>query len=324
MTVRQEEREPALQFSLLRRMRYRTRLVVVGLFALAGLALQIAFLSFWAGFPCLLAAVICSWVAGFDNKLDKRSFHHDVAWETAPFDRLATIRKLDRAGRRWDTSALDVTNLLGGLIFGLLLVGALLLATAVSHYVSERAGIIVGGDAVLLLLSQWFSGMRARFRQADLMVKVDHVLEVMEPLRREVEGHGELRVQLLMRGKDDQRVPGDLKLSVQVPEAPAHFLGVQAQIVLNRVQGTPYPYFYAVVLAREGHGLFEDVAKVALPRKVILETQSQKDVDVAILRQRTTRTSGYHTRAPVSRRILRTALEIAAVHLARTAALDSS
>ena len=120
----------------------------------------------------------------------------------------------------------------------------------------------------------------AGHRQADLVIKAEHALAVMRTMRADVEKEGELRVQLRMGGKTDDRAPTDLKLSIQYPEAPAHFLGVQAQIVLNRVQGRPYPYFYAVVLAREGHGLFAAAKRVQLPGSVIREKKSQGDVEV--------------------------------------------
>ena len=311
MTLRTEALEPALQFSLLKRLSYRRRLLIVALLAAAGLALQVSFLSFWAGLPFLLAAVICSWVVGFDNKLDKRGFHHDVAWETAPFDRVATILRLDRAAHRWDFSLLDISNPMGCGIFLAGLLGAILLAFLAAARAGQPAAMIVGGDMVLLILAQWFSGMRSRFRQADLVIKAEHALAVMETMRDEVEKDGELRAQLRMGGKGEQRAPSDLKLSIHYPEAPAHFLGVQGQIVLNRVQGRPYPYFYAVVLARQGHGLFAAAKKVHLPGGVIRETKTQKDVDVVIVRQQTTKTSGYHTKPEVSCRILRTALEVA-------------
>jgi hypothetical protein len=311
MTQRTEALEPTLQFSLFKGASYGRRLLIVGLLAAAGLMLQIVFFSFWAGAPFLVAAVIGSWVVGFDSQLDKRSFHHDIAWETAPFDRVATILRLDRAGRRWDFSLLDISNPMGCGIFLAGVAGAAVLVLYAATQASPAAAMIVGGDFGLLILAQWFSGMRSRFRQADLVIKAEHVVAVMRTMREEVEKEGEPRVQLRMGGKDAQRAPSDLKLSVHYPEAPAHFLGVQAQIVLNRVQGRPYPYFYAVVVTRQGHGLFAAAKSVELPDGVILETKSQKDVDVAIVRQRTTRTSGYHTKPNVSCRILRTALAIA-------------
>ncbi len=311
MTLRTETLEPTLQFSFFKGAAYGRRLLVVGLLAAVGLLLQIAFLSFWAGAPFLVAAVIGSWVVGLDSQLDKRSFRHDIAWETAPFDRVANILRLDRAGRRWDFSLLDISNPMGGAVFVALMAGAVALVLFAAATAGKAAAMIVGGDIVLLILAQWFSGMRSRYRQADLVIKAEHVLAVMRTMRAEVEQEGELRAQLRMGGKDEKRAPSDLKISVHYPKAPAHFLGVQAQIVLNRVQGRPYPYFYAVVVTRLGHGLFAAAKSVPLPQGVILETKTQKDVDVAIVRQHTTRTSGYHTKPEVSRRILRTALAIA-------------
>jgi hypothetical protein len=48
---------------------------------------------------------------------------------------------------------------------------------------------------------------------------------------------------------------------------------------------------------------------------IILETKTQKGVDVAIIRQHTTKTSGYHTKPATSTLILRMALRVTQRHL---------
>lgn len=312
--VHQEPGDPVLQFVWFPGMSYGRRILLVSGLVVLGLFLQVLVYSAWVGAPLLLAALLLSWVVGLDNKVDRRGFHHDVAWETVPFDRVRTIQALDRKSKSWDWSLFDITSAGGCVMF--FLAGGFLAFLVMGFLGSADRTIatIVGVDGGLLILAQWFNGMRFTFRQPDLMVKVDHVLKV-ERLAGGLGGDRVLQAQLQMQGRDELRIPTDLKLTVDFAEPPEGFLGVQAQVVLNRVQGTPYPYFYAVVLSREGNDLFEHAEGIALPEGVIRERRTQDGVDIVILRQATTKTSGYHTKPKVSAKILRLALETANRHL---------
>lgn len=299
-----------LEFKSFRSLDYRSRWLWMAGLVVAGLAAQAAFLSPWPGVPFLIGAVVLSWVVGFDAKVDRRSFHHDQAWETVPFERIAEIEKLDRKVQRWDASALDVSGC-GAVVF--LVVGAACVAAwaLLREVVGPSVGAIVAVDAGLLLLPQWFSGMRGAFRQPDLMIKVEHVREVVRRAGPSIAKHGTLKAILLMSGKDESRVPIDLKIAVVPEDAPEGFHGVQGQVVLNRVQGKPHPYFYCVVVAKEGSDLLRVAESVPKPAGILDEWKRENGVDVSVIRQRTTRTSGYHTKPARSAEILATALEVA-------------
>ncbi len=330
-----ESQEPVLAFSLFKKMTYRKRMLWVAGLSIAGILLQVGFLNAWVGFPFLLVAVLCSWVRGFDNKLDKRAFHHGTAWESVPFERVRTIEALDKKMTRWDASAFDVTSMGGCALLGTLgLVYVGVLVFAVGRLEDDGAFILIM-DIPLLIMSQWFNGMRRIHRLPDLLIKVKHVLEVASIVSGPLEQFGELKAQLLMRGlkqtktkaeakaKDpeedaqEKRMPLDLKLSIRPQDAPKSFYGIQAQVVLNRVQGRAYPYFYAVVVAEDGSGLLDASKEVPMPLGIILETKRQDDVEIAIVRQKTTKTSGYHTKPEVSANILRTGLKIGEQFLAK-------
>lgn len=123
-----------------------------------------------------------------------------------------------------------------------------------------------------------------------------------------------------MSGQGDKPIPVDVRLTVSVPDAPPEFLGLQIQVVLNHVQGTPYPYLYAVVVAKENEGLLPVFGRIQPPKGVIHERKTQEDVDVAIIRQHTTRTSGYHTKPAKSAKIIANAVEVAQAFLDSRAA----
>ena len=114
----------------------------------------------------------------------------------------------------------------------------------------------------------------------------------------------------LTSGKEGDRVPLAARVFVRLPDARKDFLGVQFQVALNDVQGTKFPYLYAVIIARHSFGL--DSKKVRLNKergrtKLTVERNRESDVDVIVIRQHTTKKSGYHTKDAAIRDIVRTA-----------------
>jgi hypothetical protein len=101
---------------------------------------------------------------------------------------------------------------------------------------------------------------------------------------------------MLSRGKDDKTIPDDARFSIAFPDSSEGFYGLQAQINLNVVQGTSYPYFYCVLAAKPGFGLIKHKEKIQLAQKVICEYQEDGRAEVLVIRQHTTRKSGYHTK----------------------------
>ena len=310
-SLAEEAREPVLEFRVLKSWDYRRRMRwTLGLVVL-GLLLQVGFLSPWPGVPFLLVAIALSWVVGFDTARDRRSLHLDQEWETVPYEKLRDIIKLDRAMKDWDSSVLDITAGAGGAFF--VLSGVAFAAAAFALIVAghQEIGLIVAVDGGLLVLPQFFSGMRRIHRQPDLLVKAKHVDATLHLVRERLERRGELSGQLLMSGPEDARQPTDLRLSVRFPDAPNGFHGIQCQVVLNRVQGKPHPYFYSVVVAAEGMGLLDAAKGVEIPEGLVRETKSEKDVDVVVIRQYTTKTSGYHTKPVIGARTAEAALAVA-------------
>ncbi|MCB0288657.1 MAG: hypothetical protein KDH97_00210, partial [Calditrichaeota bacterium] len=104
------------------------------------------------------------------------------------------------------------------------------------------------------------------------------------------------RVELLMllKGKD-QQLPDDIKFKVDIRDRDKDFLGLYGQVVLNLVQGKAYPYFYMVLVAKDGYGLKKHFQNYRPPVNVTKELKRQDKVEVLVIRQTTSRTSGYHT-----------------------------
>jgi hypothetical protein len=107
------------------------------------------------------------------------------------------------------------------------------------------------------------------------------------------------------------RIPEDVKFRVDLADRDKDFLGLYGQVVINDVQGTSYPYFYVVLVAKQGFGLGTVYREYAPPRNIVKELNTEREVEVLVIRQRTTKTSGYHTKPAAAEEILRQGLALA-------------
>ena len=251
-----EREEPLLEFLLLKKLDYRKRMRVVLILAVVGLLLQALFLNVWPGVPLLLAALLLAWVVGFDNKVDFQRFHRGASWESVSYERLMEIVSIDRRMRKWDESLWDISSLQGGVLC-LVSIGFVALVTFALWQASHDLAIIFGTDCILLLVFQWVNGMRRIHRQPTLVLKAAHLVAASGNLGDEDLRGGKLGAQLLVHGDEEENMPMGAKVAVTWPDGPDWFYGVQCQVVINRVQGKPYPYCYAVLVGKQGHDLIE-------------------------------------------------------------------
>jgi hypothetical protein len=114
---------------------------------------------------------------------------------------------------------------------------------------------------------------------------------------------------MLLSGGDEARIPDDIKLKVALADQHPDFMGLYGQVVTNDVQGTSYPYFYVVLVAKRGYGLGR--LQVDAPTYAVVELAPTEEVDVLIIRQFTTDRSGYHTDADRAAAIFQTGLRVA-------------
>jgi len=305
----EEAEEPLLAFRAFKGMPYQRRMRLVLIFALLGVCLQVASLSFLAGLPFLLAATILSWVVGFDSAVDRRGQTMQVAWQTVPFQEIEQIVALDRKMKKWDRGWFDISNANGCFLF---FAQAAMAFTLGIFLPGPR--FIIWGDAAVLFLLQWFSGMRRVDRRPDLILKANHLLKVVASMKEEIEQYGELKGMLLLEGEGEDHQPTDVKIQIRPKDAPNFYYGVQSQVCLNRVQGKPYPYCYSVVIAKEDHGLLGASIGYRVGGADV-ETSVKKGVEVVIVRQHTTKTSGYHTKPSASLRMLKGALDLGRKYL---------
>jgi len=305
------ERRDSVRFHFAKSLSYSARINLALLLLIAGFAVQLYFMKVLYGAPLLFIGICLVLVKGYDSRMRIKGFTQDPKWKTVSIEKIQEIEQLRKKNIKWDRDAIDISSWVGVLslilIGSVALVGALLLGELAKDL---RVTAILAIDIAILMIPLWFSGMRFIMKQPNLAIKVRMILwlhELFQDLKRKDE---EFRPALMLsRGKKDKTIPNDARFSVAIPDSPEGFYGLQAQINLNVVQGTSYPYFYCVLAAKPGFGLSKFKKKIQLAKRVICEYQEDSKAEVLVIRQYTTRKSGYHTKEKQCVGILTNALE---------------
>jgi len=291
-------------FKVLPSISYPTRMTASFALIAIGLILQMAMVEIFPGVIAIFLGNLLLLVSGYDNRVDFDRWRPAASWERAGVEKLEELTRLHRQIKRWDRSALDVTNPIGLLLF---LIVVAMLAFAV--FAARGLGRMLAIDGLVLLVPHWLTGIRRILTQPRLMIKVDTIDRLLHDLGPRLDRH-RVDLMMLLDGKET-KIPVDLKFKVDIQEHDPDFLGLYGQVVLNEVQGRSYPYFYVVLVAKKGFGLRPAYDRYDAPAGITREFKVQRDVEVFVIRQHTTKTSGYHTKPGVAARILAEGLRLA-------------
>jgi hypothetical protein len=283
---------------------YERRLFVSFALVATGFVVQVATLAIFPGLVLLIAGNALLLVRGYDNRIDWGGFDPDARWERVDIEKLDDLRALDKKIKKWDLSALDISNPLGLVAF-LLVAGGLGVLFAVS-----RGNLrIVALDALVLLVPHWLTGIRSILRTPQLLVRIDTIKQVLNRSGTRLKDHRVIPL-MLLKG-DEAKLPEDVKFKIDIAGAHPDFLGLYGQVVINDVQGKSYPYFYVVLVARKGYGLHDAFRGFRPSEDLTKEFKVEEEVEVMVIRQHTTETSGYHTKPAVAAGILYAGLNMA-------------
>lgn len=308
------EKQDSVRFFVLKNLSYSTRMILYLLLIALSFLIQYIMMSAWPGAVLLICATVLNLVRGYDSRVRLKAFETDRNWTTVDMERIHEVGKLDDKIKKWDRDILDISNASGAAIFILLAVGLFIFSIILSaspEYID--VGMIIITDVVILVLPLWFNGIRRVLKQGNLRVKIDIVKKLEEYFRTlKTEGENFKPALMLARDKTSKSMPVDTRFTISFDGMPADFYGVQAQININLVEGASYPYFYCVIPAKVGFGLREYINKIPRNDSVTIEFQEDKQAEVIVIRQYTTKTSGYHTKINSCKYIL-----AVAVHAAR-------
>jgi hypothetical protein len=265
---------------------------------------QFATEGLWPGLLAVILGNLLLLVRGYDNRVSARRFDAAAEWQRVDLDRLGQLEAMHRKMQRWDRSALDVTNPLGVKVFLLVCV-----PLAIAIALLSGAGRILAVDAAVLLIPHWVTGTRSILTRPRLLVQIATIRDVLETNAAALARHTVIPLMLL--SGDKVPIPSDVKFRVNVADHLDDFLGLYGQVSINEVQGTSYPYFYVVLVARKGFGLDHAYQQYRPPHNIVAEFDTRGEVEVLIIRQHTTKNSGYHTSGGTAGEIFRQGLLLA-------------
>ena len=325
------DRRHLLQFYLGPQMGYVARMIWAGSLIFSGIALQL-----W-GTPQSLGLAMLGFLLLFVGNLfllargysvRPEAAHHNKKWEKTTRDQFIRTRKLENDVRAWDESFTDLTCVLGAFGFGCMI--AVIAFACIFMYkdpVTRDWMPLFIVDAVILLVPHWITGTRLTWRPVSLRQQIDSLNVALKVIDRKRNPPCQIQPMFEMSGKGDRRVPIGARVFVRFPDGPEEFLGIQFQVALNQVQGTRYPYLYAVVVAKKEFGLVKNhlqelYDQFPAPKKrtgifaffnpipqgaLAIEPSRDAGVEVIVIRQFTTKETGYHTPPLVINRIVEAA-----------------
>jgi hypothetical protein len=327
------EKQAEIQFRFAKFLSYRARMLLIVLFLLGGLALQLL-QSMRLGLLLLLIASLLSFVKGYRVV---ESASGGETWSRVTPDEYARVRQRSEQQKAWDRDWFDITSSWGVLLFLVMAAFCVFVWVALGRVAHPLARFYWLADCVVLLAPHWITGTRRYLKKDKLIIKIELLRQVLEALK----APSDLQVFPMVATRETRgghATPVDARLLVHVLNAPEWFLGLQVQVAINSVQGTDYPYLYAVLIGRKGGALpaawarvkqavadaavapaslapatFLDrlIEKLTGPKMPTFEHSAQEDVDVLVIRQTTTKNSGYTTNPEAAIRIVRIAADAA-------------
>lgn len=311
MLLPDPKRRGEIHFIFAKAMPYTLRLAVMLLLLISGFTFQIFFDFLFTGLAFLLVASLLSTVKGYTNVPDELGSKGE--WRAGDKKQLEKIIDVSEKAKSWDQSLLDITCSLGCFFLISTISIFALFYFLMSYFGYEQISFTISVDAAALLFPHWITGVRRILTNAPLIVKVKNLLYVYSLWEADKRDGESMTVQLeVVKGKKGE-MPADAKLILQIPALGESFFGVQTQVVLNSVQGSDYPYVYCVLVAKHGLGMRSKLANMKAeatsrsrglsliklltrkPPELCIEWKCQEGMDILIIRQQTTKQSGYHT-----------------------------
>jgi hypothetical protein len=249
------------------------------------------------GLAVILAGHLPLWVRTVSTAPGGATPAHEDVWVPVEDAWLDRVLAHERRGERWDTTPWDYSNRLGKIILAALLI--VLAGIPYAVVISQGSGILyrVAWTVPFLLVPLWLNGMRTVWNPSELRLKGEALAAARAAVEETVKGVFDFVPMLALRQGKRGRYPVDARLMLRpAVEDPAGFLGVQFQVSINSVQGTDYPYFYAVVLGRGACRLPPVPDRRVVGKTTLVGEKGEKEgVRFLVIRQHADKSGGWHT-----------------------------
>ena len=281
---------------------YPMRMALSCFFILIGFIIQYYNLTVFPGVLFVIAGNMLLLVKGYDGRIKLGSLDYNGEWVKTDKEQLENIVQINKKAKKWDISAFDITSGLGVFFFIVSLV-VLFIILSSGIFASEDLSAILAANIAVLLYPHWFTGVKRITTTPQLLNKIYLFQNLLNSIKDSV-GNETIEYLMYVKGKE-QKFPSDVKFKMVFKDQPEGFLGLYAQVSLNNVQGKDYPYFYVVLVAKEGFGLLNKYYNsITTSGNVIKERSTEDGVEIIVIRQYTTKTSGYHTKIQAMKNIM--------------------
>ncbi len=287
-----KEEQGVVIFHIWKSLTYQVRLFLSIFLIAIGFVLQYYSLATFPGILFVFGGNLLLLVKGYDSRIKLAGYKAGSEWVKTDKEQFNNIVEINKKARKWDISAFDITSGRGVLFFILSIV-ILVLIWGTGVFSNEKLSLIMVANIAVLLYPHWFTGVRRITTTPQLVNKIKLFQNVLKGFEQALTDD-KIDYLIYVRGSE-QKYPSDTKIKIEFKNQPEKFLGMYAQVSLNDVQGKQYPYFYVVLVAKEGFGLGKYFNGVSTSHNVIKEQSNQDGVEIIVIRQYTTKTSGYHT-----------------------------
>ena len=283
----------------------RLRSLVSVVLIVAGFLVQLSTKNILAGMPFIVMCVLLNLIKGISIK---KAATADLSWKEVTPDRIDQV--LDHCRKIKKFRSQNLGCFVGIIIVMIVFVGFLFpVLSDLSAPFSLLAAII---DAFVLFSGVILSGRKSAWMPHALDIKARIVKRFLQSsmIKGDPTIHAMPYLEIGRTKEGDY--PNDVRFLVKFKGAPDTLIGLQGQISINTVKSRPYPYFYTVVIARPEFRLIHKFKSLKNSLdKITLETKKTGEVDVVVIRQTTTKTSGYHTNERAQDRIMQNSIKLA-------------
>jgi len=293
-------------FLILDQISPKLRNILTVLLFFVGYVLQISSRNILIGLPFFIFCLLLNLIRGFSLKPIRATA---LEWKEVTPDKIEQVDKhcqrlkLIRGGNVGCVLFIIA-------IFFLLLFGIPLIATFVRSIESNFALIALIIDSLIIFGGLALSGRRSVWIPNNLDTKILIIKRILNHPLFAKDLSLKIIPYLEIGETKDGTYPNDTRILIKFKDVPEDFIGLQFQISINTVQSKIYPYCYCVIIARPTFGLFKKFKPVNL-KGITIENERSDEADVIVIRQTTTKNSGYHTDQNVQDYILLSSIAIA-------------